>query len=196
MIANVRRFRERTMRAIALLLVWLASFTANAGSSITVEDSARIVRSAKRLVESKPTDWTFAVVTETASGKFVQFAAEDRAITFDFPVLAASVPNVPGPLRDANCSTSKPVPKQGEVEQRRRPEEEVSRLTRFLSANRLLWKTRYCQSLTSNDRRVGYSMSIIGTLESERIVPEFVEGVFREVYLIRDIRGIAIETDE
>ena len=186
--------RMLSMKIPLLLIAGFIGLSANAAPKIGPEDSARILRSATRLVDAKP--GRFAVFTETASKKYVQFTGHDKAITFDFPVILASVPNAPKLLRDANCSFNPPTKNAAELERRILRKEEELRLTRLLSAQGFQWHLRYCLSLTEDDRRAGYNMSVFGTLDNSKRVPAFVEDVFREVYLMPSIEGIEIETDE
>lgn len=185
-----------TMKSLAPLLALLFSLPSSAEPIISQEDAARIVRSATRLVVAKPDVWTFAIVTEMPSEKYVQFSAENKVITFDFPVLAASKPGVKGPLRDADCSTSPPLKRSDEVEKRHISTEEEARLKNFLSTTGHKWKTRYCLSQTKDGKRMGYNASVIGSLAAPKLVPPFVERVFKDVYLLPAIRSIEIETDE
>ena len=184
------------MKSLVLIFAVFFCIHANAEPYISAEDSARIVRSATRLVVAKPSDRTFAVITEMSSRKYVQFAAENRVITFDFPILAALDPNSPRPLKDANCSTERPAKKKEEVENRYRSREEETRITNLLSSRGIQWRYRYCLSLTKEDRRMGYNLSIIGSLDAPKSVPLFVEDVLKEAYLIPAVQGIDIETDE
>ncbi len=184
------------MKLIVLSFATFICISANAEPYIPAEDSARIVRAATRLVVAKPSDWTFAVITEMSSNKYVQFAAEDRVITFDFPIFAALGPHTPGRLRDGNCSAEPPAKKAGEVENRYRSKEEETRITKLLNTMQIQWRYRYCLSFTKEGQRVGYNLSIIGSLDAPKTVPTFVESVLKEAYLIPVVRGIRIETDE
>jgi hypothetical protein len=130
------------------------------------------------------------------SERYVQFAAESKVITFDFPVLAASKPSARGPMRDAECSASAPAKGADELEKRHLSVEEEARLKAFLSKAGHRWQARYCLSQTKDGQRMGYNLSLIGSLAAPKAVPPFVELVFKHVYLLPDIRSIEIETDE
>ena len=184
------------MKKLLLLLGLMLSISSNADPMLSSADSARIVRSATRLVLADPNVWTFAVVTEMPSKRYVQFAAESKVITFDFPVLAASKPDATGPMRDAACSASAPAKGADEIEKRHLSVVEEARLKAVLSNAGLRWRARYCLSQTEDGQRTGYNLSLIGSLAAPKAVPPFVELVFKHVYLLPEIRSIEIETDE
>lgn len=184
------------MRLPALLLALLASFPSAADPTFTQEDATRILRAATRLVRARPDVWTFMIVTEMPSGKYVQFAADNRTIAFDFPVVAFSKAGVEGPVRDTDCSPVAPARRKDEREERRLSAEEEARLKSFLNAAGQRWEAKYCLSESKNGLRAGYNVYFTGKLVNQKAVAPFVEGVFREVYRLPAIRSVEIETDE
>lgn len=181
---------------LASVLALAASFPCVAEPAFTREDTARILRGATRLVQARPDAWTFMIVTEMPSGKFVQFAADKGTIVFDFPVAAFSKAGAGEPVRDASCSLSAPAKRKDEIEERRLSVEEEARLKSFLGASGHKWAVKYCLSKSRSGARAGYNVYLFGSLPNQHAVAPFAQGVFKDVYQLPAIRSVEIETDE
>src|SRR5262245_49122784 len=108
------------MRRLVLLVPFLLfNVTVTyAEQSISQKDANRIVAAAQRVAQAPSDSWTFAVISETATKRFVQFSKDEGESIFDFPILRVRRPNNATRSKDADCSTKPPRPEPGEVEKR------------------------------------------------------------------------------
>ncbi len=163
---------------------------------VAARDAAQIVRSAQRLVTALPGERRFLIVTEMPSEKYVQFAADHKAIAFDIPLFGALRADAEGTFRDVDCSQSPPAMRRDEVDTRYVSVDEERRLKAVLDAAGHAWRTEYCISESQEGRRVGFNATLKGQLPGPKAVVPFVERVFKEAYGLPAVRAIEIETDE
>jgi len=184
---------QREVAAVAAILL-LAGCAAQA--HLGKEDSDRIARSVQRFATAPKDKWVFTVVTETGSNRYVQFFAMDKSIGLDFPVDAAKSPSATGPYQDGQCFALAPALRVGLAMKRYLSAPEEARLLKYLDSRGIKWSHEYCLNEDSSGKPVGYVHRITGVYPRPATdVPDFVAGVFNEVYLIDPIAGIRIEED-
>jgi len=187
-IAGSRRLATLSMAGL------LACGVACADPSLSPTDHDRIAREAARLKQAK--GYAFFVVEHRPSGKFVQFAADDRGgLDFDYPLVFASTP-AKEPTRDGQCSTHPPTPVEGESVRRLRSTAEEERLKSTLTAAGLPWQALYCLHLTREGVRRGYGLSITGRISDPDAVVRLVERSFLEAYGLPSLDGLNVVTDQ
>lgn len=167
----------------------------HAEPKLSAQDSARILREAERIAKADSREWVFLIVEEKASGRFIQFYADDGKIAADVVAISASLSGATGSARDAQCSSDEIQPAADEIEKRMISIEEERRILE-VHGWRGQWRRMYCVSMSPDEHRVGYIMSLTGFVGEPAAVPAFVESFFRDVLRLESIDGIKIETDQ
>jgi len=171
-----------------------AGMGVDAAAGALSPDQALQVREAFARLSRQPEGKTaYLVITDKATGKFVQFSRARQAIEFDFPIQATLRPEAPNPLRRQSCGPQARLASPGETVRRFLSEEEERRVVTVLRTLQMASSMRYREMVDRKGQRHGHNQSLQGWVRDSDRGTRLVDAIFSDAYLQHGVQSLDID---